>query len=309
MRYLAFSLCCALLSAAPSAAVEFLGVELCEGSVDTSVVLPVGSPLSLESSEIGRYGGLLLLFKAENGDIMDHIDNLMSFYTDTRGTGDAKKLQWTGNELTAYAQLIKKGYAALAVSTTDGCLDDATVPEELEAAIAAQNMPEKAIESPTEIHDAAAVTAAAAIDADTVAEAGIDTAAETTAVAEELQATEEDGAVVAVATALAAEDSMPDALPEPPTDFMLKGRLKHTAAEDGWVDVMGVVVNNSGTAYTVASFDLSLYDGAGDLICVDTISVNQLRDGQERAFRSAIRCADYDADAVASWKLQFAGAH
>jgi len=241
-----------------------------------------------------------LLFKAENGDIMDHIDNLMAFYTDTRGTGDAKKLQWTGNELTAYAQLIKKGYAALAVSTTDGCLDDATVPEELEAAIAAQKMPEKAIESPTEIHDAAAVTAAAAI-----------AAAETTAVAEELQATEEDGAVVAVATALAAEDSMPNALlePEPPTDFMIKGRLKHSTAEDGWVDVMGVVVNNSGTAYSVASFDLSLYDGSGELICVDTVSVNQLRDGQERAFRSAIRCADYEADTVAGWKIQFAGAH
>ena len=72
---------------------------------------------------------------------------------------------------------------------------------------------------------------------------------------------------------------------------------------------MGVVVNNSGTAYTVASFDLSLYDGSGDLICVDTVSVNQLREGQERAFRSAIRCADYDADAVADWKIQFAGAH
>ena len=98
-------------------------------------------------------------------------------------------------------------------------------------------------------------------------------------------------------------------MPEPSADFLIKGRLKHTAAEDGWVDIMGVVVNNSGGAYAVASFDLSLYDSTGDLICVDTISVNQLRDGQERAFRSAIRCTDYDETAVASWKLQFAGAH
>ncbi len=92
-------------------------------------------------------------------------------------------------------------------------------------------------------------------------------------------------------------------------DFELEGRLKHAAAEDDWVDVMGVVVNNSGASYAVASFDLSLWDGAGELICVDTISVNQLREGQERAFRSAIRCADYVADDVASWKLQFAGGH
>ena len=296
MRHIALCLCCMLIAAVPAAAVEFLGVDLCVGSVDTSVVLPVGSPLSLESSEIGRYGGLLLLFKAENGDIMDHIDNLMSFYTDTRGTGDAKKLQWTGNEITAYAQLIKKGYAALAVSTTDDCL--AVEPDAGAETDAATDAPEPAPTTDESVDAVAMETAAIA-------------AAGTTAVAEELQATEEDGAVVAAATALAAEDSMPDALPEPepPPDFMLKGRLKHTEAEDGWVDVMGVVVNNSGTAYTVASFDLSLYDGSGDLICVDTVSVNQLRDGQERAFRSAIRCADYDADAVTGWKIQFAGAH
>jgi hypothetical protein len=296
MRHIALCLCCMLIAAVPAAAVEFLGVDLCVGSVDTSVVLPVGSPLSLESSEIGRYGGLLLLFKAENGDIMDHIDNLMSFYTDTRGTGDAKKLQWTGNEITAYAQLIKKDYAALAVSTTADCL--AVEPDAVAETDAATDAPEPAPATDESVDAVAMETAAIA-------------AAGTTAVAEELQATEEDGAVVAAATALAAEDSMPDALPEPepPTDFMLKGRLKHTEAEDGWVDVMGVVVNNSGTAYTVASFDLSLYDGSGELICVDTVSVNQLRDGQERAFRSAIRCADYDADAVTGWKIQFAGAH
>ncbi len=296
MRHIVLCLCCTLIAAVPAATTEFLGVDLCVGSVDTSVVLPVGSPLSLESAEIGRYGGLLLLFKAENGDIMDHIDNLMVFYTDTRGTGDSKKLQWAGNQITAYAQLIKNGYAALAVSTTDACLDDTAIPEELESALAAQNTPEETIESPAVTQDAAAV--AAAIQADAVTEAGNDTSAEMAAAAE-----------VAKPVAAAPPTANIEVKPEPAPDFELKGKLKHSAAEDGWVDIMGVVVNNSGTAYTVASFDFSLYDETGDLICVDTISVNQLRDGQERAFRSAIRCADYAADAVADWKIQFAGAH
>ena len=103
--------------------------------------------------------------------------------------------------------------------------------------------------------------------------------------------------------------------PEPPAtreltpfeEFELKGRLKHAAGEDGWVDVMGVVVNHSGAAYKMVNFDLSLYDATGELICVDAISVSELRDGQERAFRDSIRCADYAPDAVASWKLQYAG--
>jgi len=70
---------------------------------------------------------------------------------------------------------------------------------------------------------------------------------------------------------------------------------------------MGIVVNNSGSSFAVANFDLSLYDEAGELICVDVISVSELRDGQERAFRDSIRCADYASDAVAGWKLQYAG--
>jgi len=71
--------------------------------------------------------------------------------------------------------------------------------------------------------------------------------------------------------------------------------------------VMGVVVNDSGTDYKVANFDLSFYDTAGDLVCVDAISVSELRDGQERAFRDSIRCSEYEAGTVATWKLQFAG--
>ncbi len=296
MRHIAVSLFCALIASVPATAVEFLGVDLCAGSVDTSVVLPVGSPLSLESAEIGRYGGLLLLFKAENGDIMDHIDNLMSFYTDTRGTGDVQKLQWTGNQFTAYAQLIKKGYAALAVSTTDTCTGGGTATNpEPSAGIEAPG-PDTA--TPTQLETAAASETKA--EAQAVEAAAVAVAAATSTVDE---TTAPDETAASVAAPVSPEK------PASPAAFLLKGKLKHAAAEDGWVDVMGVVVNNSGATYDVASFDLSLYDGSGDLICVDTISVNQLRDGQERAFRSAIRCADYDAAAVAAWKLQFAGAH
>jgi hypothetical protein len=285
-----------LVFAAPSVAIEFLGVELCEGSVDTSVVLPVDSPLSLESSEIGRHGGLLLLFKAENGDIMDDIDNLMATHTDSRGIGDAKKLRWTGNQITAYAQLIKKGYAALAISTTDDCrAAETAATAEAEDEITS---PETLPATDEVVEEAAVERAAVAGDAATLA-------------AVEVDAAEETEPVVAAAVVASDEAVIPVSTEEPqaPTDFELKGKLKHAAAEEAWVDVMGVIVNNSGDAYAVASFDLSLYDGSGDLICVDTISVHQLRDGQERAFRSAIRCADYDAAAVANWKLQFAGAN
>ena len=91
--------------------------------------------------------------------------------------------------------------------------------------------------------------------------------------------------------------------------MMATGTPFNLMAEIGLLILMGIVVNSSGIGYAVASFDLSLYDTAGGLICVDTISVNQLRAGQERAFRGSIRCADYDPAAVVGWKLQFAGAH
>lgn len=259
MQRLVITVCLALLAAGPAEATEFLGVKLCKGSVDTSVVLPVGSPLSLESAEIGRHGGLLMLLKADNGDVMDHIDNLMAFYTDSRGTGDAKKLQWAGNDLTAYAQLIKKGFAALAVSTEDDCLgaDAATIIGEDEAepvAVIAAPEPE-----PTSI------------------------------------------------VAGTVPPPVPVPAPTPVEDFVLSGRLKHSPAEDMWVDVMGVVINNSGSSYHIANFDLSFYDADGNLICVDAISVSELRTGQERAFRDSVRCADYMASSVVSWKIQFAG--
>jgi len=254
--------------------VEFLGVELCKGSVDTSVVLPVGSPLSLESAEIGRYGGLLMLLTAPNGEVLEFIDDLMATYTGNRGTGSEEKLQWSGNEITAYAQIIKKGYAALAVSTTDDCRAAEPVPI---AETTAEKAPAPDATAPT--MNEAQIAAGAAVATGTAA-----------------------GAAVAPAPA-------PPATPEPTSfdEFELKGRLKHAVGEDGRVDVMGVIVNHSGAAYKIVNFDLSLYDAAGELICVDAISVSELRDGQERAFRDSIRCVDYAREAVTSWKLQFAG--
>jgi hypothetical protein len=274
MQQIMITACLGLLLALPAQGVEFLGVELCKGSVDTSVVLPVGSPLSLESAEIGRHGGLLMLLTAPNGEVLEFIDNLMATYTGNRGTGSEEKLQWSGNEITAYAQIIKKDYAALAVSTTDDCRAAEPAPD-TETTTAEAPAPDATVLTMEESQTAtgAAVATGTAV-----------------------------GAAVAPAPA-------PPATPEPtPIDeFELKGGLKHAAGEDGWVDVMGVIVNHSGAAYKMINFDLSLYDAAGELICVDAISVSELRDGQERAFRDSIRCADYAPDAVAGWKLQFAG--
>jgi hypothetical protein len=274
MRQIITATMLTLVASAPCGAVEFLGVELCKGSVDTSVVLPVGSPLSLESAEIGRHGGLLMLLTISEGDILDHIDDLMETYTGNRGTGSEEKLQWAGNEITAFAQIIKKGYAALAVSTTDDCRAAEPVPE---AETAVEEAPAPDADAPTTDETETAVGAAVATGA----------------------------AVEAAAMPAPAPLAAPE--PTPIDEFELKGRLKHAAAEDDWVDVMGIVVNNSGSSFAVANFDLSLYDEAGELICVDVISVSELRDGQERAFRDSIRCADYAPNAVAGWKLQYAG--
>ncbi len=274
MRQIITATMLTLVASAPCGAVEFLGVELCKGSVDTSVVLPVGSPLSLESTEIGRHGGLLMLLTISEGDILDHIDDLMETYTGNRGTGSEEKLQWAGNEITAFAQIIKKGYAALAVSTTDDCRAAEPVPE---AETAAEEAPAPDAATPMTDETETAVGAAVATGA----------------------------AVEAAAVPAPAPPAAPE--PTPIEEFELKGRLKHAAAEDDWVDVMGIVVNNSGSSFAVANFDLSLYDEAGELICVDVISVSELRDGQERAFRDSIRCADYAPNAVAGWKLQYAG--
>ncbi len=201
MRQMIITAMLALVVSAPCGAVEFLGVELCKGSVDTSVVLPVGSPLSLESAEIGRHGGLLMLLTAPNTEVLDLIDDLMATYTGTRGSGSEEKLQWSGNEITAYAQIIKKGYAALAVSTTDDC---------------------RAAEPAPDAETAAEEPAAPDATAPTIDETQTATGA---AVA--------TGAAAGVAAAPA---PVPPATPEPTQvdDFELKGRAQ-TRGRRGWL--------------------------------------------------------------------------
>ena len=272
MRQIIIASILALVAAAPAHAVDFLGVELCAEPVDTGVILPAESPLSLESVEVGKHGGLVMLLHSKKGKVLEQVDDLMASFTGSHGEGDDRKLEWSGNQITAFAQVIKKGYVALAVTAAEDCTVE---PEAVPAAAPVETEPAPQADATVDAFDAEAAAAAAA--------------------------------VAVVATKVEAKPEV--GLPAVVEDFELEGRLKHAAAEDGWVDVMGVVTNNSGASYTVASFDLSLYDGAGDLICVDTISVNQLREGQERAFRGAIRCADYVTDEVASWKLQFAGGH
>jgi hypothetical protein len=269
MRQIIIAAILALATAAPANAVDFLGVELCADLVDTGVILPAESPLSLESVEVGKHGGLVMLLHSKKGRVLGQVDDLMATFTGSRGEGDDRKLEWSGNQITAFAQVIKKGYVALAVTAAEDCTVE---PEAVPAAAAVEAEAPPQAEETVDTFDAEAAAAVAVVATEVEAEPEVD-----------------PPAVVA--------------------DFELEGRLKHAAAEDGWVDIMGVVTNNSGASYTVASFDVSLYDGAGELICVDTVSVNQLREGQERAFRGAIRCADYVADEVVSWKLQFAGGH
>ena len=100
MRKISLFLCITVATVLPAHAGEFLGIELCQDSKTTAVVLPPDSQLILESVEIGKHGGLVMLLKAEDGDVLDHIDNLMSRYTGSRGTGDRKTLQWAGREIT-----------------------------------------------------------------------------------------------------------------------------------------------------------------------------------------------------------------
>jgi hypothetical protein len=276
MRKIILTTCIILVAALPTQAVEFLGIELCTDSATTAVILPLGSPLTIESVEIGKHGGLVMLLKADDGDVLDHVDDLMAHYTGRRGAGGQKSLQWSGQGITAIAQKVKSGQVALAVSTTDDC-------QETTAADAAEEDPQPApdVEAKKSDTGETSTDSVAAVAGGTV-------------------------------TAAAVTDEPPPTAASPPAelpDFEIQGRLKHTSTEAGWVDVMGVVVNNSTTGYKVANFDLSLYDAAGDLICVDAISVSELRGGQDRAFRDSIRCADYTTAEVVTWKLQFAGGH
>ena len=94
MRY-AIAVIVLALTAVPVNAVDFLGVELCTDPVDTGVILPAESPLSLESAEVGRHGGLVLLLHSKKGKVLDQVDDLMFSFTGSSGVGDDRKLECT----------------------------------------------------------------------------------------------------------------------------------------------------------------------------------------------------------------------
>jgi len=269
-----------VLAALPAAAIDFLGVELCKGSIDTRVKVSPGSSLVLESVEIGDNGGLVMLLSARSGKVMGHVDDLMTGLTGERGEGDADTLEWADGRLTGVAQRVAKKYAALAVASTDECsgVEPAPVP----------------VPTATEV-DAAATASAVAPPQPAVVTPSPDPVPAAAA------------AVVAAAGPSAPPADAPEPVVAAQLDFEIIGVISHEAADPPWVDVMGVVANHTITGYKLATFDLSFFDANGELICIDTISVSVLKTGQERAFRDAIRCPAYDSEAVVETRLQFAG--
>jgi len=270
----------ALAVTAPVPAVEFLGVDLCGDPLSTAIVLPEGSPLVVKSVEAGSQGGLVILFATEEGDPLHNVDALMEAELGRAGSGDESSLTWTGADVVAYAQPISQTYAALAIRGGAECTESVRASQE----------PSPHTASETAVADTPSPTA---------------DVPESTAEATSSAETPPPAPAAAQPAASAGAATPPPAPPKP--DFELQGDLRHEAAADDWVDVMGVVANHTADGYKLATFDVSLYDAAGELICVDTISVSVLKPGQERAFRDAIRCPGYDPAAVKAWKLQFAG--
>lgn len=265
-----------MLAALPVQAVDFLGARLCKGSQDIGVELPASSPLALENVEIGDHGGLVMLLSSARGDVMDHVDDLMTGITGRRGEGEGDSLQWSVEPITAVAQRVAKRYAALAVTSSEPC----------------------PVDTPAPLAPAAGPAAPAPAPAPSTAPASSTSAAAAAAIVAAIPP-------APAASVVAQPTPAPTAAPQP--DFEVVGTVRHEAADDTWVDLMGVVANRSGTGYRLATFDAGLYDDNGALICVDTISVSVLKSGQERAFRDAIRCPGYRPDAVAEIRLQFAG--
>ena len=271
MRKIILAAMIMMIAVLPSQAVEFLGVELCADRMSTAVALPDGSPLTLDSVEVGDQGALLLVLRSEDKKILDQIDDLMTGFTGSRGVGNEKNLQWSGRKITAFAQVLKSKLAVLAVSTSDDCLGYSE--EAPASAVVASAVPSSEVETP-------GVSGAGSVA--------------------------EPGASVALIPVAA---TVPQPLGADIPDFSIEGALRHEAFADDWVDVMGVIVNNTADGFKLATFDLSLWDDTGRLICVDTISVTILKSGQQRAFRDSIQCPGYSADTVARTELHFAGGH
>jgi len=223
-----------------ASAVEFLGVNLCRGSVDTSVRLPAGSGLSIASVEIGSRGALVMLLEG-GADALDRVDDVLAGSTGARGTGNADQLQWSGNTITALARVLKKGQVALVVSSTDDCGGQPTLAE----------APGAESSAGTPSHGTTG-EASAAPDAPQRGETATP-----------------DGGLSATTAAIAAAAAEPaGASREPatagpaPAGFELAEGFSHALAVDGWVDVMGVVTNHTGTDYRVATFDLATDESA-----------------------------------------------
>ena len=268
----------AMTLAVPALGVEFLGVELCGDPVSTAIRLPEGSPLEIKSLEVGKQGGLVILFSAQTGEPLQLVDDLMEVEIGRRGSGSEKELTWTGADVVAYAQPISISYAALAIRGGSACASaaetESTAPAATSAVPVASATDSTAVGPPPATSTAADPPAPPAVN-------------------------------LLPATSAVAPAPQPKAVP----DFELLGVLQHQPAADDWVDVMGVVANHTGDGYKLATFDLSLYDDAGRLICVDTISVSVLKSGQERAFRDSIQCPEYGRDKVERYELQFAGGY
>ena len=282
MRILVIGTLIVFATVSPTSAVDFLGATLCTHSVNTSVSFPDDSPLTLLSVEVGKHGALVMLLEGKPSRLFDDVDDLMADLTGSRGVGTTQQLQWSGNSLTGYAKIIRKGNVALVVSTSDDCAP------EPETAVAVA--PLAAVETATSPEPDPAVPEPG--------EVGGDTAVAATAVA---------------ATGVAAV-LLPTEVPEtPPADetvaLGLEGMLKHSPTGDGWVDVMGVVVNPTEDSYRLATFDVAFFNASDELICVDTISVSQLQVGRTRAFRDSMRCPDYTAGSVARISFEFAGGY
>jgi len=256
-------------------AADFLGAELCRDHVTTGVVFPVDSGLKLRSVEKGEDNGLLLVVYATEGDVMEHLDALMSRITGKPGISEDRSMQWSGNNIVAFASLIKSGTVAMALSSDGPCRRAnsavAGLPEGLDTERIGASPDTEARILPTG-NRPSPETEASGTNPEKPAEAG----------------------------------ELPAAGNDP--DFSLRGPLKYSRAISPWVDVMGIVENGTERSYRLVVFDLSLYDLEGQLICSDTISVGGLKPGQAHAFRDSINCPDFDAARVASFRLQFSGA-
>jgi len=265
-----------LLAARIIPAVDFYGATICRDHATTSVQIPDDSGLRLASVEVGDEGGLLMLLYAEEGEVLEQLDLLISRVTGSAGTQEGDSMQWSGGKLVAFASRIKKGTVAVAISSNDSC------PEE-PALIA----PESGLPRGLDTDSGEAMGAAAGIDQQSEARHDLIKALP-------VPSDEHAGEIGAV---------------EVETDFRLEGELKYSQTIPPWVDVMGLVRNNSGTAYRLAAFDLSLYDLKGDLLCAGTVSIGVLKAGQAHAFRDSIKCPDVDPGEISGYRFQFSGGY